>query len=144
MRNASLQKFCQHDNQLASLTNAAQAILTLDAAFRRLLPGKLGEFCQVACVRGGELVVFAHNSTVAARLRLLGQSLVAPLARQGYPVTTLKVKVLPTPPKPPRQKSFHLSDAGVAAFAQAAGEIRQPEVKQALQRLLRHHQPAAK
>lgn len=131
--------FGKKDQQLADLTAAAQAILTLDRAFKRLLPGRLAEQCQVACVRAGELVVFAHNSTVAARLRLLGNSVVAPLARQGYPLSTLRVKVLPTPPRKPRQKSFALSDAGIDAFARAADEVRNPVVKDALKRLLRHH-----
>ncbi len=139
MSSQPLSHFTGKDRQLADLTAAAQAILQLDRAFKRLLPGRLAEQCQVACVRGGELVVFAHNSTVAARLRLLGNSVVAALARQGYPLTTLRVKVLPTPPKPVKQKSFSLSPAGIDAFSRAADEVGNPVVKQALQRLLRHH-----
>lgn len=139
MSSQPLRQFSQRDARLADLTTAAQAILTLDKAFKRLLPGQLGQHCQVACVRDGEMVVYAHNSTVAARLRLLGNSVIAPLTRQGYPLRSLRVKVLPTPPKPVRSKSFQLSDAGLQAFAQAADTVRNPVVKDALNSLLRHH-----
>lgn len=144
MSSQPLSQFSKRDARLADLTAAAQAILQLDRAFKRLLPGMLGQHCQVACFRDGELVVYAHNSTVAARLRMLGNSVVAPLTRQGYPVQTLRVKVLPTPPKPVRSKSFQLSDAGLDAFARAAGEIRNPVVKEALGKLLRHHRGSDK
>ena len=134
-----LNNFTRQDKQLANLTDIAQAILVLDRAFKRLLPGQLGQSCQVACVRDGELVVYAHNSTVAARLRLLGNNLLPPLQRQGYPLQTLRVKVLPTPPKLRKPKSFHLSDAGVNAFDDAARNIRNPVVRDAMLMLLKRH-----
>lgn len=139
MSSLHLTAFSRRDKQLADLTAAAHAILALDRAFKRLLPGQLGQFCQVACVRDGELVVYAHNSTVAARLKLLGNSLLAPLQRQGHPLRSLRVKVLPTPPKLRKPKSFALSEAGVSAFDDAARQIRNPVVREAMLALLAHH-----
>lgn len=136
-----LTDFSRRDKQLADLTAAAHAILALDRAFKRLLPGQLGQFCQVACVREGELVVYAHNSTVAARLRLLGNNLLPPLQRQGHALSQLRIKVLPTPPKQVKPKSFQLSDAGIHAFDDAASHIRNPVVRDAMLALLAHHKP---
>lgn len=141
MSSLHLTAFSRRDKQLADLTAAAHAILALDRAFKRILPGQLGQFCQVACVRDGELVVYAHNSTVAARLKLLGNSLLAPLQRQGHALSGLRVKVLPRPPKVQKAKSFHLSDAGIEAFDDAAQHIRNPVVRDAMLALLAHHKP---
>lgn len=135
----NLNHFGRRDQKLADLTAAAQAILALDQAFKRVLPGPLGQFCQVACVRDGELVVYAHNSTVASRLRLLGNSLLPPLQRQGHALRSLRIKVLPTPHKVRQPRNVTLSDAGISAFDEAAQRMRNPVVRDALLALLAHH-----
>lgn len=136
MSSKHLSSFTRGDSRLASLTDRAHAILQLDKAFKRILPGTLGSFCQVACVREGELVVYAHNGTVAARLRLLGNSLLQPLLKQGYPLKSVRIKVMPVVPRREHQKSFQLSEAGLEAFAQSLEKLRVPEVRAAVEALL--------
>ncbi|MNR59722.1 hypothetical protein D3C85_1810400 [compost metagenome] len=49
--------------------------------------------------------------------------------------------MLPTPPKLRKPKSFALSEAGVSAFDDAARQIRNPVVREAMLALLAHHKP---
>lgn len=129
----------RQDSTLARLTAEAQQLMALGRAFHALLPAALAEHCRAVRIRDDELVVFADNGTVAARLRLIGPGLLPQLARQGFVARQLRVKVAINLPKPVKEKTLNISEAALDGMEQAASSVSNPLVSQALARLIAHH-----
>lgn len=122
---------------IAGLVDRAQVLDALDATLRAALPAALASQVRLANVRESRLVFLASSSTVAARLRLAQDELLAYASRvTGQALTTLAVKVSPVPAVPPDglpRKA--LSHAASAHLAGAATAITDPELKDLLRRL---------
>jgi hypothetical protein len=71
---------------------------------------QLAEACRAVRIRDGELVVFANNGIVAARLRMMGNSLLAPLEARGYSASKVRIKV-DIHLTPPRRRPSALASA---------------------------------
>ncbi|MDF0604653.1 DUF721 domain-containing protein [Neisseriaceae bacterium TC5R-5] len=125
------------DHLLKQLSAQAHQLLALDKAFQALLPDTLNHACQAVRIREGELVVYAHNGIVAARLRMMAHGLLPSLARQGYIASKVRIKVdLQLATKAPPPKNLHISTQALDAMEQAAQSISQPLVSAALAKLI--------
>jgi hypothetical protein len=122
---------------IAGLVDRARELDALDATLRAALPAVLASQVRLANMRESRLVFLASSSTVAARLRLAQDELLAYASRvTGQALTTLAVKVSPVPAVPPDglpRKA--LSHAASAHLAGAATAITDPELKDLLRRL---------
>lgn len=121
----------------------AQALAALQRQFDAVLPARFRGEAQVVALEEGELRVICSNGAIASRLRMEAQSLAAALQSKGLAVRRVSLKVQPANPRKasaPRAKA-PLSAAARQAFASASEQLDEGEVKAALQRLLRHHQP---
>lgn len=138
MSQRPLQDFVHARGPLAALAAAADTLLALDAAWQKLLPPALAGQCRAVRIRDDELVVFADNGMVAARLRMLGSSLLPALTRAGYPASRVKIKVDPVLHPAPRAKAIGIGERGIAALEAAAHTLPHPDIADALARFARH------
>ena len=122
---------------IAGLVGRAKELDALDAALRSALPAALSSQVRLANVRESRLVFLASSSTVAARLRLAQDELLAYASRlTGQALTTLAVKVAPVPAVPPDGSPRKpLSHAASAHMAGAATAVTDPELQDLLRRL---------
>ena len=120
----------------------AQALSTLQRQFDAVLPARFRGEAQVVALEEGELRVLCRNGAIASRLRLEAQNLADALQKRGLPVRRVSLKVQPaTVRKPPAPRAKPLLPASARqAFATASEELQEGQVKEALQRLLKHHQ----
>lgn len=122
---------------IAGLVDRARELDALDATLREALPPLLACQVRLANMRESRLVFLASSSTVAARLRLAQDELLAYASRlTGQRLTTLAVKVAPVPAVPPdglpRKPLSHTASTHLAAAATA---ITDPELQDLLRRL---------
>lgn len=129
----------RRDTALARLTARAQQLLQLDRQFRKLLPPALAAGCHAVRIEGGELLIFADNGLIAARLRILAPGLLPRLAERGYPATSVKVRVMLRLETPPREKRLTISASALDRIEEAAASVRDPGIGAALARLIAHH-----
>jgi hypothetical protein len=128
--------FLDRAEDLAPLMPKARHLLELRRAVMQLLPDSLSRLCVVANDRQGRVVIFAENSAVAAKLKLLAPALRNRLSEAGRQVTSVVIEV--QPPAPPERAQIPRepppSDAA-AEIAKLAERIADPALKQALLRL---------
>ncbi|MEW6131628.1 MAG: DciA family protein [Pseudomonadota bacterium] len=121
----------------------AQALAALQKHFDAALPARFRGEAQVVALEEGELRILCRNGAIASRLRLEAQNLADALQKRGLAVRRVSVKVQPGNSRkapPPRSKQ-PLPAAAKQAFESASEAMEEGEVKAALQKLLRHHQP---
>ncbi|OBU87730.1 DUF721 domain-containing protein [Chromobacterium subtsugae] len=138
MSGRPLQDITRQDSHLARLTAAANELMALDRAFKKLIPEAMAEACRAVRIRDDELVLYADNGIVAARLRMSAPGLLPQLARQGYPAAKVKVKVMLKLARRKKTKTLAISENALDGMEQAAESIDNPVVRQALARLIAH------
>lgn len=121
---------------LGGIAQRAQWLVTLDAHLRQSLPPALAKHCTLANVRDDTLVFLVSSPVWKAKLRLLGDTVLAAASDAGVPARelTLKVASLPMPP-PETTPNVPLSAAGRDALRSAAQSISDPELQAKLLKL---------
>ena len=94
-RNAG--EFLDRSEDIGALMPKARQLVELSRLVARLLPESLSQSVAVANARQGRLVLFAENSVVAARLKLLAPGLRNQLLEAGVETTGIAVEVQPRP-----------------------------------------------
>jgi hypothetical protein len=80
---------------IASLMPQARRLIELRGILAAALPESLARSCSVANYKQGRIVIFAANSAVAAKLKLLSPALSEELSKRAVEVTGLEVRVQP-------------------------------------------------
>ena len=102
MQPKSLTSFLE--DGISSLLPQTQRLLEIRQVFARLLPANLRRSSVIANFKQGKVVLFAANSAVAAKLKLLAPTLQDDLVKSGYQVTAMEVQVQPSEPAPKLQE----------------------------------------
>jgi len=90
----------------------------------------------VACVRAGCLVVIAHNSMVASRLRMVLPALLPQIQKIDITIENIKVRVKPADSKQKVIKNASLSPVARNALMRSAQALsHHPELAAALRSL---------
>lgn len=139
MSSQTFQDFLRRDSRLAQLGAEAQQRLALDRAFRKLLPEPLQACCQAAGINQGELVVFAHTGIAAARLRMLGPSLLPALSAAGHAADRLRIRVSLQPVRRSRPKGIGFTPGALDCIAASVASVPHPDVRAALENLVARH-----
>ncbi len=124
-----------------ALQARAQALIKTQAQLDRSLPAALSGHVRVLQLENGQLRLACDSGAVASRLRHQTDSLLSDLARNGMEVSALRVSVNPellATPAPHVDKPG-LPAAALDSLAQLNTDIEDGPLKQALDRLLRHH-----
>jgi hypothetical protein len=83
------------DDGLKSLISKVKRLTELRQTVVSLLPESVSRSCSVANFQDGIVVIFAENSTIAAKLKLLAPSLRDKLVQAGQKATAVVVEVQP-------------------------------------------------
>lgn len=134
--------FLGDDEKANPLVVKAQALVLLKTALAESLPANLASQCSVANIRNGNLVIFAANNALAAKLRLVAVSLPEKIARltQGKApqVTSVTVQVQPRAgPSHDHPKRLELSPNAARVLDEFSMQLPESELKNAIKSLAR-------
>lgn len=119
----------------------ARALLKVQGALERALPAALAGHVRVNQLENGVLSLACDSGAAASRLRQLTDTLIASLGKRGIVVAALRVSVNPellARYVHPVDKAG-LPPAALDGLAHLNAEIEDGPLKEALDRLLRHH-----
>ena len=123
-----------------SLLVAAEQLGRLERDVHALLPAPLTASVKVAPPRDGALVFLVANNALAARLRQQTPSLIEGLAKRGWLIRSIRIRVsiaTPEPLKPP--KEARLSLQGLVSFRDLRDSLEPSPLRDALARLVARH-----
>jgi hypothetical protein len=134
--------FLGRDEEASPLVAKAQTLNMLKAALAECLPANLAAHCSVANLRNGNLVVFAANNALAAKLKLVAASLPEKITRhtrgKAPQVTSVIVQVQPRPAAPqPPAKHLKLSPGASRVLGEFSSQLPDSELKNAIASLAR-------
>ena len=122
----------------------ARVLLNTQAALDRALPAALAGHVRVMQLENSVLSVACDSGAVASRLRQLSDALVVSLVKRGIAVASVRVSVNPELMARyvhPVEKTG-LPATALDGLAHLNAEIEAGPLKEALDRLLRHHRKA--
>ena len=125
MHSKKLRGYLDSAAGIGGLLPQAQRLVELREIYRRLVPQALLRSSSVVNYRQQQLVIFAENNAVAAKLRLLTPRLVEAFSRSGVEVTGIRLQVQPREPAPEarRPKRAGLSAAGARSLRALAQSL---------------------
>lgn len=130
MHSKNLDAYLVQADGINSLMPQAKRLIELRQALLEFLPKALAESATVANYRQGKIVIFAANSAIAAKLKLLGPALMDHFIMRGLQVTALTIEVQPTQGTGPvRPKAAVLTDSARQALASLASQLAESELK---------------
>jgi hypothetical protein len=130
--------FLNQPDAIASLMPQAQRLIELRKILAAALPESLARHCSIANYKQGKVVLFAANSAVAAKLKLLSPGLSEELTRRAAEVTGLEVRVQPLNyVGQVIEKSSKMSSEAAAALGRLAQQLSDSELKTTLDRMAR-------
>lgn len=124
----------------------ARALLDTQAALDRALPAALSGHVRVVQMDNAVLSLACDSGAVASRLRHQSGTLIAALGSRGISVAAIRVGVNPEL----QARYVHpvekhgVPPAALDGLAQLGAEIEDGPLKDALDRLLRHHAPTGR
>ena len=128
--------FLSQPDAIASLMPQAQRLIELRKILADALPESLARHCSIANYKQGRVVLFAANSAVAAKLKLLSHELSEELSRRAAEVTGLEVRVQPLNSSwQVIEKSSKISTEAAAALSRLAQQLSDSELKTTLGRI---------
>ena len=128
--------FLSQPDAIASLMPQAQRLIELRKILAVALPESLARHCSIANYKQGRVVLFAANSAVAAKLKLLSPGLSEELSRRAAEVTGLEVRVQPLKSSGQLiEKSSKISVEAASALGRLAQQLSDSELKTTLGRI---------
>jgi hypothetical protein len=114
----------------------ARRLIELRGILAAALPESLARSCSIANYKQGKIVIFAANSAVAAKLKLLSPALSEELSKRAVEVTGLEVRVQPLDSEGQTvEKSAKMSVEGALRLAQLFEQLPDSELKTVLGRI---------
>lgn len=126
---------------IPALMPQAKRLLELRRTLAQLLPEPLARACSIANYKQGRIIVFAENSAVAAKLKLLHPALCSKLSKRGMEVTAMKIEVQPRS-EPSREnipKAANMTQEAARSLTDLCVQLPDSELKLALSRLAKKH-----
>ena len=132
--------FLNQPDGIASLMPQARRLIELRGILSAVLPESLARWCSIANYKQGKVVIFAANSAVAAKLKLMRPTLSEQLSKRGIEVTGLEVRVQPLAPEHQVvEKSAKMSTEVAAELARLCEQLPDSELKIAVGRIAFRH-----
>ena len=134
MHSKNLRAYLGSAAGIAGLLPQAERLIELRRIYSKLLPQQLLRASYIVNYRQQTVVIFAENSSVAAKLRLLSPRLVKDFSKFGTEVTGIRVEVQPRqgPVGVLVQIRAQLSPAGAERLEALAKQLPDSKLKQAL------------
>lgn len=138
MISKNLDAYLSHADGINSLMPQAKRLLELRQVLLEVLPKPMADLATVVNYRQGKIVIFAANSAIAAKLKLLGPILKDRFVARGLQVTALEIEVQPsqgTAGMPP--KAAVLTDGAREALAILASQLTESQLKSTVSSMAR-------
>lgn len=138
--------FIGRDSQLSQIVDRVAELNRLLAIVRQAAPPELRDAMQGVAWSGSELLIAVSSGAVAARLRIFSPDMLSALQAQGWNATAIRprVQVELQRGNPMRTKELSLPGAAVEAFSSLLPSLGSPELRDAVEQLLLHHQKGKK
>lgn len=132
----NLERFSKKNPQLKQLLTQSAHWQRLGTYLKQELPPHMHAYFTVACVRDGCLVVIAHNSTIASRLRMVLPALLPSVQQIDHNIDSTRVKVQPAQHEANVVKQASLTATARQELARSADALtHHPELAAALLQL---------
>ena len=134
MHSKNLRSYLDSAAGIAALLPQAERLIELRRIYGELVPQRLLQSSSIVNFKQGNVVIFAENNAIAAKLRLLSPRLVNDFSKRGVQVTGIRLEVQPrqeaqqvlTP------KQAQLSAAGAESLEALAKRLPDSRLKQAV------------
>jgi hypothetical protein len=119
---------------IATLLPQVERLIELRRIYVGLVPHQLLRSSSIVNYKQGNIVIFAENNAVAAKLKLLSPQLVNGFSRCGIEATGIRLEVQPLehPRMAPTSKQAKLSAGGVGYLQALAQRLPDSTLKQAV------------
>ena len=132
--------FLNQADGIAALMSQAERLIRLREILASLLPESLARRCSVANYKQGRVLIFASNSTTAAKLKLMLPSLSEQFSRRAMEVTGLEVAVqAPESENQVFEKTARMSSTTASRLAELCEQLPDSELKTTLLRIVFQH-----
>lgn len=122
--------------ELNALTAQAKQAAKAQALWLAIAPKAIAQFSHASAIKNQQLLLFADNNAVAAKIKLLLPSLLIQLEKQGCEVTAIRVKVqVKSTPQPPKKTIKKLSNKAAVNIQHLAEKLAGSPLGDALARL---------
>lgn len=134
MHSKNLRAYLDSAAGIAGLLPQAERLIELRRIYSKLVPQQLLNSSAIVNYRQQNVIIFAENNAVAAKLRLLSPRLVNDFSKFGVEVTGIRLEVQPRqkPTKEASQKRAILSRVGAESLEALAKQLPESKLKQAL------------
>ena len=134
MHSKNLRAYLDSAASIAGLLPQAERLIELRRIYSKLVPQQLLRSSSIVNYRQRNVVIFADNNAIAAKLRLLSPRLVNDFSKCGVEVTGIRLEVQPRPEprKALNPKQAKLSAAGAESLEALAQRLPDSRLKQAL------------
>ena len=130
MHSKNLDAYLAQADGINALMPQAKRLLELRHILLEILPDTLADCATVANYRQGKIVIFATNSAIAAKLKLMGPALVDRFVSRGLQVTALNIEVQPgLGVASMHPKGAILTEPARRALADLASQLTESELK---------------
>lgn len=143
MHSKNLRAYLDSAAGIAALLPQAERLLELRRIYSKAVPEQLLRSSSVVNYRQQQVVIFAENNAVAAKLRLLSPRLVNDFLKCGVEITGIRLEVQPrqAPGKDLMHKRAMLSRAGAESLDALARQLPDSRLKQALAQMVARSVP---
>jgi hypothetical protein len=118
---------------ISSLLPQARRLLELRQILAESMPENLRRSSSIANYKQGKVVIFADNSAVAAKLKLLAPTLTGVLVKNGFEVTGMQVEVQPKSPlAEAKPKHANLSETAAAELTKLSDQLPDSQLKSSI------------
>jgi len=134
MHSKNIRAYLDSAAGIAGLLPQAERLIELRRIYSKLVPQQLLRSSSIVNYRQRNVVIFADNNAIAAKLRLLSPRLVNDFSKCGVEVTGIRLEVQPRPEprKALNPKQAKLSAAGAESLEALAQRLPDSRLKQAL------------
>jgi hypothetical protein len=124
---------------IQALMPQARRLLELRQILATCLPKNLQRSCTIANYLQGKVVIFAENSAIAAKLKLLVPELQDRFVSRAIEVTGIDIQVQPKEALNTVEKFAELSPGAIDSLTELERQLPDSELKSAVSTLLERH-----
>jgi hypothetical protein len=137
MHSKNLRAYLDSATGIAALLPQAERLIELRCIYSELVPQQLLRSSSIVNYKQENIVIFAENNAIAAKLKLLSPRLVNDFAKRGVQVTGIRLEVQPRVSRRSEsaQKHAKLSMAGAKSLEALAKRLPDSKLKQTLAEL---------
>lgn len=134
MHSKNLRAYLDSAAGIAALLPQAERLIELRRIYSELVPQPLLQCSSIVNYKQENVVIFAENNAIAAKLKLLSPRLVNDFSKRGLQVTGIRLQVQPRqePRKALTPKQAKLSAAGAESLEALAKRLPDSRLKQAV------------